>query len=91
MAKEFGPHGVTVNAYCPGIVDTRMWDHIDTVRSASLGIEKGGARAAIVKTIPLGRQEEPEDVANLVSFLASPDSGYITGQSINVCGGISMN
>ena len=91
MAKEFGPHGVTVNAYCPGIVDTRMWDHIDTVRSASMGLEKGGAREAVVKTIPIGRQEEPEDVANLVSFLASPGSDYITGQSINVCGGISMN
>ncbi len=91
MAKEFSSHGVTVNAYCPGIVDTRMWDHIDTVRSASMGLEKGGAREALVKTIPLGRQEVPEDVANLVSFLASRDSDYITGQSINVCGGLNMN
>lgn len=91
MARELSPRGVTVNAYCPGIVDTRMWDHIDTVRSASMGLAKGGAREAVVKTIPLGRQEEPEDVANLVSFLASPDSDYITGQAINVCGGINMD
>ena len=91
MARELSPLGVTVNAYCPGIVDTRMWDHIDTVRSASMGLAKGGAREAVVKTIPLGRQEEPEDVANLVSFLASPDSDYITGQAINVCGGINMD
>lgn len=91
MAKEFAPYGVTANSYCPGIVDTRMWDHIDTVRSEAMGLEKGGARAAVLELIPLGRQEEPEDVANLVSFLASPDSDYITGQAINVCGGLSMD
>lgn len=90
MAHEFAPHGITVNAYCPGIVDTPMWDHIDTVRSEAMGLEKGGARAAVLQTIPLGRQEEPEDVANLVSFLASSDSDYITGQAINVCGGLHM-
>ncbi len=90
MAKEFAPHGITVNAYCPGVVDTRMWDYIDTVRSEAMGLDKGGAREAIVKTIPLGRQEEPEDVAKLVSFLASTDSDYITGQAINVCGGVHM-
>ncbi|MCY3800764.1 MAG: glucose 1-dehydrogenase [Chloroflexi bacterium] len=90
MAKELAPYGITVNAYCPGIVDTRMWDHIDTVRSEAMGREKGAALQAMVKTIPLGRQEQPEDVANLVSFLASPDSNYITGQAINVCGGIHM-
>ena len=90
MAKELAPYGITVNAYCPGIVDTRMWDHIDTVRSEAMGMEKGAARETMVKTIPLGRQERPEDVANLVSFLASADSDYITGQAINVCGGIHM-
>ncbi len=90
MAKELAPHGITVNAYCPGIVDTRMWDHIDTVRSEAMGREKGAALQAMVETFPLGSQEQPEDVANLVSFLASPDSNYITGQAINVCGGIHM-
>ena len=90
MAKELAPYGITVNAYCPGIVDTRMWDHIDTVRSEAMGRKKGAAREAMVNTIPLGRQEQPEDVANLVSFLASADSDYITGQAINVCGGIHM-
>lgn len=91
MANEFAAHGITVNAYCPGIVDTRMWDQIDTVRSELMGMEKGGARKEALKLVPLGRQEEPEDVANLVSFLASSDSDYITGQAINVCGGIYMH
>ncbi len=91
MAREFAPHGITVNAYCPGIVDTRMWDHIDVVRSEMMGMEKGAAREEALKLVPLGRQEEPEDVANLVSFLASSDSDYITGQAINVCGGIYMH
>jgi meso-butanediol dehydrogenase/(S,S)-butanediol dehydrogenase/diacetyl reductase len=90
MAKEFAAHGITVNAYCPGIVDTPMWDHIDEVRSERMGMQTGAAREAALETIPLGRQETPEDVANLVSFLASSDSDYITGQAIQVCGGIYM-
>ena len=91
MAYEFAPYGITVNAYCPGVVDTRMYEYVDAVRSDAKGIERGAALEAIVKTIPLGRQEQPEDVANLVSFLASPESNYMTGQAINVCGGIQMN
>ena len=90
MAKDFASHGITVNAYCPGIVDTPMWDHIDEVRSKLMGMQTGAAREAALKTVPLGRQEEPEDVANLVSFLASSDSNYITGQAIQVCGGTYM-
>ena len=90
MAKEFAAHGITVNAYCPGIVDTPMWDHIDEVRSGLMGMQTGTAREAALKNVPLGRQETPEDVANLVSFLASSDSDYITGQAIQVCGGTYM-
>ncbi len=91
MAHEFATRGITVNAYCPGVVDTRMYEYVDAVRSDAMGLERGAAREAIVKTIPLGREEHPEDVANLVSFLASPGSDYITGQAINVCGGVQMN
>ena len=53
-------------------------------------MQTGTAREAALKNVPLGRQETPEDVANLVSFLASSDSDYITGQAIQVCGGIYM-
>lgn len=89
-ATEFAPWGITVNAYCPGIVDTAMWDIIDRDRGALLGKERGQLKAEIVGRIPLGRLEQPEDVANLVAFLVSPDGGYITGQAINVDGGFIM-
>lgn len=90
MARELGPFGITVNAYCPGVVDTRMWAQIDEARSKLLGLPKGGAREEALKTVALGREEKPEDVAGLVSFLASTDSDYMTGQSINICGGVHM-
>jgi len=90
-ATEFAPWGITVNAYCPGIVDTAMWDTIDRDRGALLGKPRGQLKAEIVSRIPLGRLEQPEDVANLVAFLVSPDGGYITGQAINVDGGFIMH
>jgi meso-butanediol dehydrogenase / (S,S)-butanediol dehydrogenase / diacetyl reductase len=86
-AKEFAPYGITVNAYCPGIVNTKMWEYIDSKMSEILRVEKGETFRRKVEDIPLGRAEEPEDVANLVSFLASEDSDYMTGQAIVIDGG----
>ena len=90
FARELGPYGVTVNAYCPGIVDTRMWAGIDVEMSKVLGGPTGTALEQALATVTLGRQETPEDVVGLVSYLASSDSDYMTGQSINICGGIHM-
>ena len=67
-----------------------MWEQIDRERSPLLGLGASGALREITDTIPLGRAAKPEEVASLVSFLASGDSDYITGQCINVCGGIVM-
>ncbi len=88
LALELAPHGITVNAYCPGVVDTPMWELIDREVSKRRGVPLGSVKAAMVAAIPLGRIEQPEDVANLVAFLASNESAYITGQSINVEGGL---
>lgn len=86
LAAELAPHQITVNAYCPGIVDTPMWQALDQ------DFEKIGAQrmAEKVAGTPLGRVQYPEDVANLVSFLASDQSDYITGQSIIQDGGRVM-
>jgi meso-butanediol dehydrogenase / (S,S)-butanediol dehydrogenase / diacetyl reductase len=91
LAKELGPYGITVNAYCPGIAGTDMWDLIDEKMGEYLGLAKGETLKKYSELITLGRVETPEDVACLVSYLASSDADYMTGQSINICGGIIMN
>ena len=79
LAKEVGSRGVTVNAIAPGFIETDM--------TAALPEElKSGA----VKNIPLGRFGQPADVAAAVGFLASPDAAYITGQVLEVAGGLTL-
>lgn len=90
FAKELGPHGITVNAYCPGIVGTDMWDLIDEKMGEYLGLPKGETLKKYTELITLGRVETPEDVADFVSYLASSDADYMTGQAVNICGGIVM-
>lgn len=87
MAMEWAEHDILVNCVCPGIVDTPMWDLIDRETARLTGVEVGSVKAAAVASIPIGRIEQPEDVANLVAFLASEDASYITGQAVNVSGG----
>ncbi|MDR2368404.1 MAG: glucose 1-dehydrogenase [Deltaproteobacteria bacterium] len=91
LARELAPKGITVNAYCPGVVDTDMWEEIDRDMTPMLGLSgKGAAKEAFRKQIALGRLQYPEDVAALVAFLASKDADYITGQAIITDGGIVM-
>jgi meso-butanediol dehydrogenase/(S,S)-butanediol dehydrogenase/diacetyl reductase len=87
-AKEYASSGITVNAYCPGIVGTDMWVEIDKRFSEITGAPIGATYEKYVAGIALGRVETPDDVAALVAFLASEDSDYITGQSILTDGGI---
>lgn len=90
-AQELAPLGVTVNAYAPGIVGTGMWDLIDEKLSEINGKPRGRNLDENVGKISLGRIETPEDVAGVVSFLASPNSDYVTGQVILVDGGMLYN
>lgn len=87
-AQEWAQYGITVNAYCPGIVGTAMWDLIDEELAKHMGLQKGEALKQYSELITLGRVEEPEDVAAFVSYLASRDSDYMTGQSVMIDGGI---
>lgn len=79
LAKEFAARNITVNAIAPGFIETAMTDRIP---------EK--ERNAMIDAIPLGALGQPEDIANLVTFLASDKSSYITGQIIGVNGGLYM-
>ncbi|MCI0372658.1 MAG: glucose 1-dehydrogenase [candidate division NC10 bacterium] len=91
-ALALAPHRIRVNAVCPGIVDTALWEHIDEVWGMQMqGLPKGEQMRRRVQNIPLGRIEQPEDVAKVVAFLASDEADYITGQALNVCGGLQMD
>jgi len=90
-ALAFASQGITINAVCPGVVDTPMTTGIHEVRASVLGITPEESLARMVAKIPLGRLEKTEDVASVVSFLCSPSASYITGQSLNVDGGMEMN
>ncbi|HBX23540.1 MAG TPA: 3-oxoacyl-ACP reductase [Desulfotomaculum sp.] len=91
LAKELGPSGITVNAYCPGIVGTDMWDLIDEKIGPYLNLPKGEVLKKYSELITLGRVQTPDDVACFVSYLASSDSDYMTGQSVMIDGGIVMS
>ncbi|ACS87280.1 SDR family oxidoreductase [Musicola paradisiaca] len=96
LAQELAPWNITVNAFCPGIIDSEMWDYNDRVWGEILSTEekhygKGELMAEWVQGIPLKRAGKPQDVAGLVAFLASDDARYITGQTINVDGGLIMS
>ena len=79
MAKELGSRNITVNAVAPGYITTDMTNELNDE-----------VKEQMKSSIPLGRLGTPDDVANLVCFLASDEAGYITGQTFNVDGGMVM-
>jgi meso-butanediol dehydrogenase / (S,S)-butanediol dehydrogenase / diacetyl reductase len=87
-AREFASDGITVNAYCPGVVGTDMWVEIDRRMAEITGAKIGASYQKFVGGIALGRAETPEDVAAFVSYLAGPDSDYMTGQAPLIDGGL---
>lgn len=90
-AREYARDGITVNAYCPGIVDTDMWTGIDAGMARVTGDPVGASYKKYTAGIALGRMQTPEEVAGLVSYLAGPDSDYMTGQAPIIDGGIVMH
>ena len=93
LAKELAPHGITVNAFAPGIIETEMWHYNDKMWGELLGNyqENELIQEWVTEKIPMKRAGTPHDVARLVLFLASSDADYITGQTINVDGGLIMS
>lgn len=93
-AKELGTHGITVNAVCPGTVETPLleikgglWEAYQKLT----GLELDALKASILPQIPLARFQKPEDVADCVVFLASKQGRYITGEAVNSTGGQEMH
>jgi len=92
LAVAHAGDGIRANCVCPGIVETDMIFQIDREAGEKLfGLKPGEYLKQRVAQIPLGRIEAPEDVANVVGFLASGKSSYMTGQAINVTGGLVMH
>jgi len=89
-AQVLAADRITSNCICPGAVDTPMWKKIDAQWSKVEGWQTGEAWKRRTSFIPLGRPETADDVAGVVSFLASRDSDYMTGQAVNVDGGLVM-
>jgi meso-butanediol dehydrogenase / (S,S)-butanediol dehydrogenase / diacetyl reductase len=89
-AQALAGQRVTSNCICPGVVQTAMWEQLDSEWSTLEGWNRGEAWRRRTAGIPLGRPERPEDVAGLLAFLASSDSDYMTGQAVIVDGGLVM-
>jgi NAD(P)-dependent dehydrogenase (short-subunit alcohol dehydrogenase family) len=90
LALEVAADGIRVNSVCPGYVRTSMQEREVEWESALRGITPEEVLQDYLRAIPLGRLEEPEDVARVVVFLLSDRARYMTGQAINVTGGSIM-
>ncbi|KAH9928082.1 acetoin reductase family protein [Fomitopsis serialis] len=86
-AIELAPYGINVNCYAPGAIHTEFLDKVDEKYTEEEGKERGAYIKQRAEAIPLGRVGQPEDISGVVSFLAGPDSKFMTGQAITVDGG----
>lgn len=90
VAREHAADGIRVNAVCPGFVRTPMQEREVAWEAELRGMTPEQVRRSYIEQTPLGRLEEPEDVAGVVVFLASDEARFMTGQAINVTGGVYM-
>lgn len=90
-ALAMAPHGIRVNGIAPGVVDTPMWNHVDSLFARYEGLQPGEKKKAVGLAVPLGRMGTPADLVGAAIFLACDDSAYITAQTLNVDGGSVMS
>ena len=90
-AHQLGGHDINVNAICPGVTRTEMSINNMAQRAENLGVPTEELEARRNSVIPIGRANEPDDIADMAAFLAGPGSRNITGQAFNVDGGLVMH
>ncbi len=88
LGVELAGDGILVNCVCGGIIDTAMWDLIDREIAEREGVPEGSIKDQCVGSVPIGRIQEPADLANTIVWLASDDASYVAAQAINCCGGL---
>lgn len=86
IAEQYGRHGVRVNTVNPGPVNTDRWDGLEKRFAMDRGVEQSEARRIVLGTLPLGRICEPEEIASVVVFLASPQASYVNGTHVVIDG-----
>jgi NAD(P)-dependent dehydrogenase (short-subunit alcohol dehydrogenase family) len=91
LAREVAAHGIRVNCVCPGFVRTSMQDREVLWEAQLRDMTPKAVREEYIALTPLGRLEEPDDVADAVVFLASDAARFITGEALNVTGGVRMD
>jgi D-sorbitol dehydrogenase (acceptor) len=90
-ALAMAPHKIRVNAISPGVIDTPMWKHVDSLFAKYENLAVGEKKRQVGLAVPLGYMGTPDDVAGPAVFLASDESSYITAQTLNVDGGSVMS
>ena len=91
LALELGAFNITVNAVCPGFVETQLFEGLINMVGSTRNMNREQVLKTFVNQVPMGRMQTGEDVANVVAFLASEDGGYMTGQALNICGGVEVH
>lgn len=91
LARELAPHGINVNAVCPGLIATDMQNHGIAELARMRGVSPAEVDQAQLERVPMGRYGTTEEIAKVVAFLVSPDSAYMTGQALNISGGLMVS
>lgn len=88
LGLELAKTGITVNAVCPGFVETPMAERVREHYGALWGVDEAETHSRVTARVPIGRYVEPYEVAAMVQYLISPGAGAVTAQALNVCGGL---